>query len=125
MKKLGIILGLGIVLCLNSVAAEIVTTEHLQYAYIDKRGGCTKLTLDEKGKILDWIRRGVLVVNKQLVNDAGTYTWMEGDDNIQIDTMTSYGECKAYEIIVVNKKDINNWEPYKNMKDPALNVAKK
>ena len=50
---------------------------------------------------------------------------MEGDDNIQIDTMTSYGECKAYEIIVVNKKDINNWEPYKNMKDPALNVAKK
>ena len=124
MKK--VLISLGLVIGLSGLlVADEVTVEHLQYGYVSKRGGCTKLTMEDKGKILDWIRRGVLVVNKQLVNDAGTYTWMVGDDNVEIDTMTSYGECKAYETIVVNNKDIKNWEPYKTMKDPALNVVKK
>ena len=124
-------LGLGIAAALNLAAVagetELFVSDMLYYwNYKDNK--CSKTDFGSKRLIMEDVEKGNLIINKQYVNDAGRWTWLEGEmDGGKMYSMhmfTTYGDCKAFEKAVINDQKIDNWSYFANLKDPAENIKK-
>ena len=124
MKKLLVNLGLVAALSTAAVAKETdLFISDVEYFWNVQTKACTKSNFKSKKVVMDEYNSGKVIINKQYKNEAGTYTWLEGEDKdgpYSIDVFSTYGECKAYEQAIINKQKIVDWNYFANMKDPNV-----
>ena len=124
MKK--VILGfVSLLLMVNVSHAESVDlfVGDMEYYWDVSKKSCTKTSFNSKKVVMKDYQAGNIIINKQYKNDAGRWTWLEGEDKdgpFSIDVFTTYGECKAYEKAIIQNTKIDNWEYFKNLKDPNI-----
>ena len=125
------LLGLGLVAVLGASSAVAESTDlfvsDIDYYWNVQTKNCSKADFKSKKVVMNEYNSGKVIINKQYKNEAGTYTWLEGEDKdgpYSIDVFSTYGECKAYEHAIIKKQDIKDWSYFANLKDPNLNVKK-
>ncbi len=124
MKK--VLLGLGLAAVLGASVANArgidLFVSDIEYYWNAKSKACTKSDFGAKKLIMKDFQDGLLIINKQYKNDAGVWTWLEGEDkdgSFSIDVFNTYGECKAYEKAIIQQQEITDWNYFKNLKAPA------
>lgn len=123
MKKV-LSLGLAAVLgasIANAASVDLFVSDMEYYWNVNKKT-CEKTSFNAKKIVMRAYQDGIIIINKQYVNDAGRWTWLEGEDKegpFSIDVFTTYGECKAYEKAIIQKQEITDWNYFKNLKAPA------
>lgn len=123
MKKV-LSLGLAVVLgasIANAASVDLFVSDMEYYWDVNKKT-CEKTSFNAKKIVMRAYQDGIIIINKQYVNDAGRWTWLEGEDKegpFSIDVFTTYGECKAYEKAIIQKQEITDWNYFKNLKAPA------
>lgn len=123
MKKV-LSLGLAAVLgasIANAASVDLFVSDMEYYWDVNKKT-CEKTSFNAKKIVMRAYQDGIIIINKQYVNDAGRWTWLEGEDKegpFSIDVFTTYGECKAYEKAIIQKQEITDWNYFKNLKAPA------
>lgn len=123
MKKV-LSLGLAVVLgasIANASSVDLFVSDMEYYWNVNKKT-CEKTSFNAKKIVMRAYQDGIIIINKQYVNDAGRWTWLEGEDKegpFSIDVFTTYGECKAYEKAIIQKQEITDWNYFKNLKAPA------
>lgn len=125
MKK--VLLGLGLAAVLGASVANArgidLFVSDIEYYWNVKSKDCTKSDFGTKKLIMKYFQDGLLIINKQYKNDAGVWTWLEGEDkdgSYSIYIFNTYGECKAYEKAIVQNQEITDWAYFANLKDPAV-----
>ena len=129
MKKTFLGLGIAAALNLAAVAGETeLFVSDLLYYWNYKTNNCAKTDFESKGMIMKDVEKGVLIINKQYINDAGKWTWLEGEMSdgkpYAMNFFTTYGECRVFEKAIIKDQKIDNWDYFAKLKDPAL-AAKK
>lgn len=123
MKK---VLSLGLAAVLGASIANAASVDlfvsDMEYYWNVNTKTCEKTSFNAKRIVMNDYNNGNLMINKQYKNDAGKWTWLEGEDKdgpFSIDVFTTYGECKAYEKAIIQKQEITDWNYFKNLKAPA------
>ena len=130
MKK--VLLGLGLAAVLGASVASArgvdLFVSDMEYYWDVNKKTCEKTSFNAKKLVMRAYQDDIIIINKQYVNDAGRWTWLEGEmDGGKMYSMhmfTTYGECKAFEKAVINDQKIDNWSYFANLKDPAENIKK-
>ena len=124
MKKL--LFGLGLAAVLGASVANASNVDlfvrDMEYYWDVNKKSCEKTSFNAKRIVMRDYNEGNLLINKQYTNDAGRWTWLEGEDKdgpFSIDVFSTYGECKAYEKAIVRNEKIEDWNYFKNLKVPA------
>lgn len=115
---LAVVLGASIA---NAASVDLFVSDMEYYWDVNKKT-CEKTSFNAKKIVMRAYQDGIIIINKQYVNDAGRWTWLEGEDKegpFSIDVFTTYGECKAYEKAIIQKQEITDWNYFKNLKAPA------
>jgi len=124
MKK--VLLGLGLAAVLGASVANARNVDlyvsDMEYYWNVSTKACDKANFNTKRIVMKDYNDGKIIINKQYNNDAGRWTWLEGEDAdgpFSIDVFNTYGECKAYEKAIIQKQEITDWNYFKNLKAPA------
>ena len=127
MKKMLLALGLGLGLfgSVNLLADDdyVLKYDETYYTYDHGKSICKVKEFGERKYFINEYRAGNILVTEKWENTSGMIVEAVKEINGQtytFYTMTTYGACKAYEDLVILKKDINNFEKYVNMVDPNL-----
>lgn len=113
MKK---ILGLLLVGCLSigtigAVAEDSdIKADDLNYYWNFKEKKCSKMLFADKAAVIKDYKNKYLIANRDYINDAGRFMEFLGEYEDQSEftmvIMSTYGECRFYEDLVIKNLDV-------------------
>lgn len=124
---LGLGCGLGIFGVQNVAANDEVSVSDIAYFwnFADKK--CSQSDFEFKRKVIYNIRNNFVIVDHVYTNDAGKMTRIIGQyedkSEYEILLMSNYGECRFFEDLIINEKDVKAGA-YAGIKDPSLKKGK-